>query len=146
MRKLRSVWRLRRSLQHRETYKYLGVRDGVPGFQEIPAYVPDMNHTINQIDSKSSCTGKAREGGNMVDVFLYGSSSNVMDFILVGRRSTVQAVLRQIPAKNKLGDSIGHCDSSEDTMAGLLRYMDDVTDAKIIWEAEVYRMTLVGCD
>ncbi|EXJ71118.1 uncharacterized protein A1O5_06111 [Cladophialophora psammophila CBS 110553] len=103
-------------------------------------------YRINRIDSKSSCTGKAREGGDMVDVFLYGSSSNVMDFILLGRRSTVQAVLRRIPAKNKFGDSIGRCDSSEDTMAGLLRYMDEVTDAKIIREAEVYRMTLVGCE
>ncbi|KIX97731.1 uncharacterized protein Z520_06509 [Fonsecaea multimorphosa CBS 102226] len=96
------------------------------------------------IDSNTPFSGKAQDGG-MVNVFLYGASSTVMDFILLGRNSNVQTVLR-IPAKNKFTDIVGRFDKSEDPMAALVRRMDEITDAKIVREAEVYRMTLVGCE
>ncbi|KIW26244.1 uncharacterized protein PV07_09357 [Cladophialophora immunda] len=82
----------------------------------------------------------------MVNAFLYGASSTVMDFILLGRNSGVQAVLRRAPAKNKFGDVIGRLDTSEDSVTVLVRQMDGITDAKMIREAEVFRMTLVGCE
>ncbi|OQU96100.1 hypothetical protein CLAIMM_02232 [Cladophialophora immunda] len=100
---------------------------------------------INQIDSKSSFPRNAQEG-DMVNAFLYGASSTVMDFILLGRNSGVQAVLRRAPAKNKFGDVIGRLDTSEDSVTALVRQMDGITDAKMIREAEVFRMTLVGCE
>ncbi|OAP54939.1 hypothetical protein AYL99_10639 [Fonsecaea erecta] len=101
---------------------------------------------INQINPKTSFFGKAQEIG-MLNVFLYGASSTVMDFILLGRSSGVQAVLRRIPAKKTtFGENIGRFDNPEDSMVALVRYMDEITDAKIVREAEVFRMTLVGCE
>ncbi|OAG45384.1 hypothetical protein AYO21_00018 [Fonsecaea monophora] len=103
---------------------------------------------IDQIDTQVSLGGKAHEGGGaMVHVFLYGATNTVMDFIVLGRHSGAQAVARGMPpAKNKIGCIIGRFDSAEEPTAALMRQMDEITDAKIVRQAEVYRMTLVGCE
>jgi hypothetical protein len=84
------------------------------------------------------------EGGPRVDAFLHGGSS-LWDFILLGRRSQVSAVLGKHASKLRHED-LGRFDNERDRMAALVKFMDAVTNSKMIREAEVYRPILVDCE
>ena len=81
---------------------------------------------------------------NMLNAFLHEGAS-VTDFVLLGRRSSVSAVLGKHASKFRREDG-GRFHNERDRMAAAVRFMDGVTDAKMIREAQVYRPILVDCE
>ena len=76
-----------------------------------------------------------------LDAFLHGGDS-VMDFVMLGRASQVPAVLGKHALKLKSED-LGHFKHECERVAALVKFMDRVTDPKLVWEAEVYRPMLI---
>lgn len=81
----------------------------------------------------------------MLDAFLHGGAS-VMDFILLGRGPGAAAAINDRLVKRNQVKDIGRIGDDHDRTAALARYMDGLTDAKIVREAQVYRMMMVGCE
>jgi hypothetical protein len=66
----------------------------------------------------------------------------LLDFILLGRGSQVSVVLGKHAVKLKR-EELGRFMNESERMAALVKFMDGVTDAKLVREAEVYRPILV---
>ena len=77
----------------------------------------------------------------MLNTFLH-EGSTVLDFVMIGRGSSVTTVLGRHATKLKRE---GRC-GTECNVASAIRDMDRATDAKMVREAKVYRPILVDCE
>ncbi len=66
----------------------------------------------------------------------------MLDFVMIGRGSSVTAVLGKHATKIIRKD-LGRFDTEGDRLAAAVKFMDKVTNPKVIREAKVYRPILV---
>lgn len=102
-----------------------------------------MNARLSGVDTEAHRPRRIEESG-MLNVFLH-SGSSVMDFILLGRGSGIPVPPKGFVVKEKFRD-FGRCSEEDHAATAVAKHLDDLTDAKTVREARVYRMMLVGCE
>ena len=79
-----------------------------------------------------------------MDAFLHEASC-LLDFVLLDRKSRVSVAPESHVVKLKRED-LARFKNDSDRLAMLVKFMDGVTDQKLVREAKVYRPILVDCE
>lgn len=89
--------------------------------------------------------GKTAHTNSIMEMFLEGRCSTT-DFILRGRGNETSTAMGNRKGKANSESGLGRFKNENERVAALVKFMDGITDAKIVREAVVYRPMLVGCE